>query len=303
LTKEEIIISPRMVERVETNGKIEHERSLSSNELYLQLDDSCEYIRDHFQDIKFNIETNSEEVKINSVIEEDICEEEASKHSHCVIYESDIDKDMDDMKNVEKVDLSCLKDLKAKSIAIDDISPYTHDSLNQSDINFRRDTTNTYHETSVATPRGAVADAYTKEMKLFLDKLKGLFRNNHFIVNWLGKTYRWIEDRFIKKEIIREAKTTVKACEGRINKPEVKRKCSDYHHSSSHLKRQTTILKTTGNNFSILLNMIMGIQLTVLSTNGVTLNGKNDISQYLRKSGHTLPSSTFYSSDVDGVSI
>jgi hypothetical protein len=241
-----------------------------------------------------NIEDNSGEIKIETIAEE--LNEFTKSNVH---YDSDIEKDLENIKNDEKVDLSCLKDMKIKEIVTEDISPYTHDSLNQSEINFRRDTANYHNETSIMTPRGAEFTNYNKEIKLFLEKLKVLFKNNHFVVNWLSRTYNWIEDRFIKKEIIREAKTTVQVSENnKINKPEVKRKCKDL----SHLKQRSTILKTAGNNFSILLNMIMGIRLSVLATNNITLQGNGDLSQYFRKSKHTLPSLTFYSSEVEGVS-
>jgi hypothetical protein len=149
-------------------------------------------------------------------------------------------------------------------------------------------------------------DISDTSIKLFTDKFDGLNKELHFITKWIFNAYNWIEEKVVKKELLK-CRAYCKM-ENKVNKPEVSHKCDrkdkdkeskSHHHLKSKIK-VNTIMKTTGTNFSILLNMLMGIQTSVLATNNIALNKDSDICHYLYFSEHSLFSTTFDHSDVKG---
>ena len=66
--------------------------------------------------------------------------------------------------------------------------------------------------------------------------------------------------------------------------------------------KTTNLLKTNDDNFKYLLNLIMGIQLSVQSTSNINLIGENDIKQFYKSLKYTL-ASTHFSSKTNEVNI
>ena len=137
-------------------------------------------------------------------------------------------------------------------------------------------------------------DKYNHEIKGFVQALANMFKGNLYVVTWLSCSYHWVEDRYLKNEIKKKESTQVLAAENKINKPmEQKRK--------KITMSKDTILKVTDDNFKLLLNMIMGIQLAVNSTSNITLTAESELLPYLKSSKHTLASANFTSSSLEGI--
>lgn len=134
---------------------------------------------------------------------------------------------------------------------------------------------------------------YNTEVKTFITSLISLFEVSSFSIKWLKSSYQWVENRFIKNLLKKEQHKMVIA-ENKVNKPisERRKKTSEKMNI-----QKDNVLKTTDNNFLVLLNMIMGIQQSVNATANITVAPIVNISNYLKASRHTLPSSNFNSSD------
>jgi hypothetical protein len=138
-------------------------------------------------------------------------------------------------------------------------------------------------------------DTCNREMKIFLEKLLELFKFNSCLINWVLASYKWIDEKHINNLIKKEKKKTQRS-ENYVNKPVTEKIIR-----KKILKSKNNLIKFTDENFAIILNMIMGIQLSVESTSNITLDNDSDLCPYLRSNKFSLPSANFHSAHLEGI--
>ena len=116
-----------------------------------------------------------------------------------------------------------------------------------------------------------------------------VINNAHDIIQTFSTCYRWISENYLKEHIKK------KMDEERKEKKRKEQKEYDTRNNVARKKKEVKkkIIRTPDESFKILLNMIMGIQISVQSCPNFKINKEADISNYLNNMIHSIQSINF----------
>lgn len=143
---------------------------------------------------------------------------------------------------------------------------------------------------------------YNLHLQTFFQKVKKLCETSVQMVKWIEQSYKWVENRYLKNFLKninkinehRKASDDIRFSVQNIPKRFPKMKSGSVKlQSMKKTKNKNNLLKAADNNFKLLLNMIMGIQLAIQSTSNLKININEDLSKYLKTMKYSIQTINF----------